>query len=207
MSTDQTASRRGSPPAGERLSRPVIVRRAARLIEMNGMASFSLRALAADLGVRPSALYNHVRNLDDLLSDVVAHALTELDLTDEAATWSEWLRTVALDVHHWLLARPETAGLILSRTAVTADDSELLNRVADRLAAASVDRTVAHIAWHVLITVVAGAVLQELRPAHDRDHTFEAVLDVTLAGILALSEAPVDPRLRQLVRSHGYSDR
>lgn len=201
------ATRRGAPHAGDRLTRHAVVIRAAERIERHGLTAFSMRALASELGVRPSALYNHVASLDELLSAVVAHAVAEFDLTDAPGPWREWLRTVAIDLRSWLLARPQRAGLILERAGSTAHGPDLLNRVSDRLVAAGVDRTISHIAWHAVFTVVVGAVQQDLARHISTDGTFEAVLDMTIEGIVVATTAPIDPDLRKLVRSHGFSDR
>lgn len=199
--------RRGAPPAGQRLTRTAVVSAASALIEREGIAAFSLRRLATELGVRPSALYNHVTNLDELYSAVVSEALAAFDLSDDPGTWQEWLRAVAIDIRQWLLTRPQTAGLILERAGSTADGPDLLNRVTDRLSAAGVDRTIAHLAWHAVFTVVVGTVQQDLSRRVSTDGTFEAVLDIAIRGIEAAAAGPVDPDLRKLVRSHGFSDR
>lgn len=199
--------RRGAPPAGHRLTRQAVIDTASAVIERDGIAAFSLRRLATELGVRPSALYNHVTNLDELYSAVVSDALAAFDLSDDPGTWQAWLRAVAVDIRHWLLSRPETAGLILERAGSTADGPDLLNRVTDRLSAAGVDRTVAHLAWHAVFTVVVGTVQQDLARRVSTDGTFEAVLDLAIRGIGVAAAEEVDPNLRKLVRSHGFSDR
>jgi len=209
MSTIHAATRRrrGAPPADQRLTRQAVVERAAELIETHGLSAFSLRALAAKLDVRPSALYNHVSNLDELLSAVVADAVADIDLTDHPGPWQEWLRHLAVDIRAWLLERPNTAGLILERAGSTNAGPELLNRVTERLSTAGVDRTVAHMAWHTVFTVVVGTVQQDLARHVYTDGTFEAVLDIAIEGLVATTARPIDPDLRKLVRSHGFSDR
>ncbi|GAB2621675.1 TetR/AcrR family transcriptional regulator [Pseudactinotalea suaedae] len=202
-----TSRRRGAPPADQRLTRQAVITRAAELIETHGLPAFSLRALAADLDVRPSALYNHVSGLDALLSAVVADAIAHIELTDRPGPWQEWLRHLAVDIRAWLLARPNTAGLILERAGSTQAGPEILNRVTERLSAAGVDRTVAHMAWHTVLTVVVGTVQQDLARRVHTDGTFEAVLDITIDGLVVTAGRPIDPDLRKLVRSHGFSDR
>lgn len=202
-----TGRRHGAPPVGKRLTRRTVVRTATTVIERDGMGAFSIRRLASELDVRPSALYNHVANLDDLYSAVVGEALADFELSDDPGTWQDWLRVVAVDIRLWLLGRPQTAGLILERAGSTADGPDLLNRVTDRLSAAGVDRTIAHLAWHAVFTVVVGTVQQDLARRVSTDGTFEAVLGLAIRGIEAAAAEPVDPSLRKLVRSHGFSDR
>ena len=56
------------------LSRELIVSKAFRMIDESGTDAFSLRGLAAGLGVQVSSLYNHIENELDLLREVVIRA-------------------------------------------------------------------------------------------------------------------------------------
>ncbi|GAA3526707.1 TetR/AcrR family transcriptional regulator [Amycolatopsis ultiminotia] len=55
------------------LTRETVVAAAEAVAERGGVAKLSLRAVAAELGVSPTAIYNHVRDRDELL-DAVADA-------------------------------------------------------------------------------------------------------------------------------------
>jgi AcrR family transcriptional regulator len=57
------------------LSRQLIVETALRLIDRDGLAAFSTRRLAAELGVRGPSLYNHFETKDQIL-DAVADTIT-----------------------------------------------------------------------------------------------------------------------------------
>ena len=57
------------------LNRQRIVQTATALIDGEGLAGFSTRRLAAELGVRGPSLYNHFRTKDEIL-DAVADAIT-----------------------------------------------------------------------------------------------------------------------------------
>lgn len=57
------------------LSRQRLIEAAAALIERSGVPTFSMRALAQALNVKPASLYNHVQSMDTLLTDVCAYAL------------------------------------------------------------------------------------------------------------------------------------
>ncbi|MGH3670584.1 MAG: TetR/AcrR family transcriptional regulator, partial [Pseudonocardiaceae bacterium] len=66
-----------SPP----LSRPRIVRAALRLVDEKGLLALTMRALATDLEVSPMALYNHVRDKDELVDLMVDLMLGEVDIS------------------------------------------------------------------------------------------------------------------------------
>jgi len=75
-----------------------------------------MRRLAARLGVVPGALYNHVRNkqqLQDLLLDGV---LAEVDLDlDPALGWTEQLKVLAHRLRQVLEDHPGVAGILKTR--------------------------------------------------------------------------------------------
>ena len=72
------------------LSRDVLVASTLRLIRSAGVGNVTLRALAADLGVSPTALYRHVRDKDDLLRLAAEAVLAEVEIPhDDEGDWAE----------------------------------------------------------------------------------------------------------------------
>lgn len=63
-----------------------ITRAAAQLIAEVGYANFSLRDLAARLGVRPSSLYNHVNGIGEINTAVAVDASIQMNRRLEEAT-------------------------------------------------------------------------------------------------------------------------
>lgn len=62
-----------------------IRRVALRLIHRQGFAAMNLRDLAAEVGIQPSSLYNHIASKQELLSDLMQeHMETLLAATDAA---------------------------------------------------------------------------------------------------------------------------
>ncbi len=57
------------------LSKERVVEVAAALIEQQGTADFSMRALADSLNVKTASLYNHIQGMDELMVEVCAYAL------------------------------------------------------------------------------------------------------------------------------------
>ncbi|WP_162293040.1 TetR/AcrR family transcriptional regulator [Actinophytocola xinjiangensis] len=197
-------TRRGAPPAGERLTRDTVVARASDLIERDGGDTFSLRALAKDLNVQPAALYNHVTGLADLLDAVAGRFVADLDLhlTEPDTHWADWLRTVASTLYQRMSAQPELTGLVLARAPRTAAGPALLHGVIDRLEAGGLTRAVAHLAWHAVLTTVVGSLSQERARNRHRTDTFDAVLAVVITGLTGASTRDDDQVTRLLV-DHG----
>lgn len=65
------------------LTKEVIVDAALALIEERGLAEFSLRTLAASLGVQVSSLYNHISGQNALLTEVGIRAVALLTALEE----------------------------------------------------------------------------------------------------------------------------
>lgn len=57
------------------LSRERVIEAAVELIEEFGAENFSMRALAESLNVKTASLYNHVKSMEALFTDVCAYAL------------------------------------------------------------------------------------------------------------------------------------
>ena len=60
------------------LDRQQVVDAACALADREGLGAVTLGRLAADLGVRPPSLYNHVEGLDGVLRGIALQAIGEL---------------------------------------------------------------------------------------------------------------------------------
>ncbi|MFC5719914.1 TetR/AcrR family transcriptional regulator [Streptomyces gamaensis] len=86
-----------------------------RLLDADGLAKFSMRRLAAELGVTAMSVYWYVDTKDDLLElvlDEVNGEMTLPDPADESADWREQLRQLALGYRGLLLAHPWVSRLV-----------------------------------------------------------------------------------------------
>jgi len=81
-------SQRGS------LSRERIVAAAMHMLDADGEAKFSMRRLAAELGVDPMALYHHIPNRAALMREVVDALLAECDLPAPSGSWQDRVRAL-----------------------------------------------------------------------------------------------------------------
>ncbi|WP_424891315.1 GntR family transcriptional regulator [Streptomyces sp. XH2] len=99
----------GPPPhrpngALRTLTRDHIVRTAVALADVHGAAALSMRALAAELGVPPMALYRYVPGKSDLVALMADAAFAERGLSGRApAGWRGRLEAAAR--HQWALCR------------------------------------------------------------------------------------------------------
>lgn len=199
-SVHSTTRRRGAPPAGQRLTRETVLIRAAALIARDGLTSFSLRRLAAELGVTPNAVYNHVTGRDDLLDAVTERVVAGMHLPAGEQTWPDWVHAAAAGLRAQLAEHPGLTDLVLSRAGATTAGPRLLGAFLDQLEAAGLDRAMAHLAWHAVLTVVVGSLTHSR--TRDADPSFDAVLDVTIAGLSTAARQPPTPRAIALLEAH-----
>ncbi|GAA2685991.1 TetR/AcrR family transcriptional regulator [Streptomyces lunalinharesii] len=101
--------RKAEQPAGLALDK--IVEASVRLLDAEGLAKFSMRRLAAELGVTAMSLYWYVDTKDDLLELAVDAVAGELALPDDAeadatADWRDQLRGLATTYRDVLLRHP-----------------------------------------------------------------------------------------------------
>ncbi len=86
-------------------------------LSSHGAAALSLRAVARDVGVAPSALYRYVSDRDELLTllvvDAYSHLSTSvLDRIPEDEVPEQQVRALATQMRMWALAHPAQWGLI-----------------------------------------------------------------------------------------------
>ncbi|MFJ9612521.1 TetR/AcrR family transcriptional regulator [Streptomyces noursei] len=99
--------RKAEQPAGLGLDK--IVASTVRLLDTEGLAKFSMRRLAADLGVTAMSLYWYVDTKGDLLElavDAVAGEMALPDESDPDADWRDQLRGLATTYRDGLLRHP-----------------------------------------------------------------------------------------------------
>ena len=96
------------------LTRDLIVKAAVALAEAGGMASLSMRNLAAEIGAAPMALYRHVTNKEDLIDDMVDLVFAEMYPPAIGGNWKAELQKrgysarAALQRHRWAVGLMES---------------------------------------------------------------------------------------------------
>lgn len=80
-------------PAKTILSRATIAQAALEIIDDEGVAALTMRALADRFGVRGASLYNHIASKDDLIEAVSELINREIDLSP--LQWPDWQRGIA----------------------------------------------------------------------------------------------------------------
>lgn len=158
-------------------------------------------------GVAPNALHNHVHDREDLLGAVTDRFVASIRLPAGPQPWPDWVRAAAASLRSQLISHPGLTELILARAGATAAGPGMLARFLDRLTSAGIHPAVAHVAWHALLTVTVGSVAQEQARDTDQAATFEAVVDLTITGLLAAAQQPPTPQAMALLKAHELADK
>ncbi|MFB7463843.1 TetR/AcrR family transcriptional regulator [Streptomyces sp. NPDC056224] len=178
----RSGGRRSEAPSG--LNRERITAATVRLLDADGLTRFSMRRLAARLGVTAMSLYWYVDTKHDLLELALDSALGELALSAGPAPegWPGRLRALARGYRRVLTDHPWVAPLAVAYPNIgphaRAFDTAL-QRLLDATGLADSARTGAHLAVSQFLHGCGGTA----RRAPEGD--FCLALDVLIAGIEA----------------------
>ncbi len=113
-----TTRRTGRPHVAV-LSRELILQTALRLLDERGEHGAGMRDIARELGVRPSALYNHVRGQDDVVAGVRELVSDRIDVSGFGDLgWEDAIRRWARSYRNAFAAHPPTIALLAVRQLV-----------------------------------------------------------------------------------------
>ena len=137
-----------------------VIDHAIGVLDEHGLAELSMRRLAADLGVRPSALYHHVANKEELLAAVAEEILERGRRAAEIVTWEAELRLTCVELRAAMLAHRDGAALI---SQVYAGGGALLpeRRMTAALTRAGASLELARVGARTLVHFVLGHAADE----------------------------------------------
>jgi AcrR family transcriptional regulator len=138
------------------LNRPRVVRAALRLVDEHGLPALTMRALATELRVSPMALYNHVRDKDELIDLMVDLMLGEVKLCPIAGDWVTQMRALVCSYHHVLTAHPGLARVYSTHVRIGPHGLRIMERGLGLLLQAGFSAPEAADAFFALFTYTAG---------------------------------------------------
>jgi TetR/AcrR family tetracycline transcriptional repressor len=164
--------RRGRSARDQGLSRERVVEAALALIDAKGYASFSLRDVARELGVYPTAIYWYVASRDVLLVEVITLALGDLVPPLPAKHWRVWLKELFRRYRDAVARHPNIAPLLGSQIISNASmNPAMVEAVLQTLVSAGIrNKDLIH-AYNTVITAMVGFVTLEFAShgADERD--------------------------------------
>lgn len=123
--------RRGRP---QRISRESIVTAALQVGASHDPGALRMSDVARALDVGPAALYNHVRDRDELLALMAARIMDETEYDDfeprDGATWQEWITAFAWATRAAIVAYPQLLQYVRLTSAPTSLRLDRIERLA-----------------------------------------------------------------------------
>lgn len=175
-----------------RHDRDGVIDAALRLLDQVGLPDLSMRRLATELGVQPSALYWHFESKQHLLAALADRILLRIGATDSPSD-TESVLAAARAVRDALLAYRDGAEVVMSTYALGLDSGH----ARDFLKAALSDTPDASIGADVLLQFILGHTLLVQQRLHA--HSFGAVRDDDTADPTAAIERGFDAAIRTIL--------
>ena len=100
-----------------RLSRERVLEGAVVVADAGGLASLTIRSLAAHLGVKPMSVYHHVANKEEILDGIVDIVFGEIELPTIGGEWHGEMRRRAASAREAMRRHPWAIGLVETRTS------------------------------------------------------------------------------------------
>ncbi len=162
--------------SGRRHSRDDVARAALDILDRFGLPDLTMRRLAAELDVQPSALYWHFPNKQSLLAEVSGRIIADVEAAPPGLDWPERVAFDAFALRAALLAHRDGAEVVASTLALglgtlgapdasgapDAPDVSAAGRVlVDAIGAGGFDDATARRAASVLLRFVLGHVTHE----------------------------------------------
>ena len=175
-----------------------VVEHALDVLDRHGLADLSMRRLAADLGVQPSALYWHFANKQALLAAVADEVLRRGERPVPDGPWAERVTAYAHQLRDAMLAYRDGAELVATAQAFGLGEADPAGRLQELL---GLDDQLGRVAATAVLHFVLGHVTDEQMNVQAssvgaieddplaRADTFATGLGIVVAGVAAYQEA------------------
>jgi AcrR family transcriptional regulator len=144
------------------LSRLTVLEAALAIADDDGVQALSMRRLAADLGVTPMALYNHVAGREDLLDGVADLVAGEIARPSARWGWRRRLVTVLGDTRAACLRHPSALPLLQGARAMTPALLAPVEIGLEALENAGLRPPAARAGWAALVSLTFGHLAYQL---------------------------------------------
>jgi AcrR family transcriptional regulator len=94
-----------------------VLQGAVAVADAGGIAALTIRSLAAELGVKPMAVYHHVANKEEILDGIVDLVFSEIELPTIGGEWHSEMRRRAASAREAMRRHPWAIGLVETRTS------------------------------------------------------------------------------------------
>ena len=183
-----------------RYHRSDVVDRALGVLDTYGLADLTMRRLAGELGVQPSALYHHFPNKQSLLAAAADEVLARGRRTPRPTAWDAQVEAVCTELRDAMLAYRDGAELVATVRSFGLGAATPYDELAAALTAGGLDPALVPTASHTLLHFVFGHVVDEqthlqagsvgaIEDAPREDSDFPLGLQIVVDGIRLLAGA------------------
>jgi AcrR family transcriptional regulator len=153
------------------MSKDRVVTTALSIIDHEGLDAFSMRGLAQELGVYPTAVYWYVPNRNALLAEVVSHALSDVVPPDDIGDWRSWLKELFRRYRNTVRRHPNLAALMGAQLVSNAGvNPAFVDKILTVLSQAGFDSERLVQAFNTVVAVMVGFVTIEFAAAPMEDN-------------------------------------
>lgn len=139
------------------LTRDLVIEKAIAVVEDGRYDQMTIRSLAAELGVAPMALYRHIRDRDDLLSEITDRLLASSWRPKRSSEdWRQWVVGSAKRFRQLLVTQPAVLHVYLSHPVASPAALERMKAIIDVLRNAGLDEDQAERTYAALHTYTVG---------------------------------------------------
>jgi AcrR family transcriptional regulator len=154
-----------------RLCRENIVAVAIEMADEDGLASVTLRGIAARLAVHVTSLYNHVPTKDAVLVQMANALIAEARLPTGRIGWEEWVRQFASGMRALGRKHPGAFEAFHHGPATSERAAEPFEAAFAAFRSAGFDATSTYNAVKATVVAVLGYMLEDTLPARSRKAT------------------------------------
>ena len=167
------------------LSREEVVDAAVRYVDEHGLEALTMRALAKEMGVYPTALYWHVGSKPQLVAAASARVLDDIVLPSvHGVNWDVWLGEVARLCRAAMHRHPNLVPIMGSQLAVSTTAVPFVERILGVLEGAGFTGAELVDVYNTVIGFVLGWVTLELSaPPSDAEAGWQKGFAAELRGI------------------------
>lgn len=180
-------------PLTPKLSPEMIATSALALVDRDG--EFTIPALAKQLRVSASSLYNHVNGKAQIVDLMRGHAISRVQIPDGDAHWAETIRAIAVEYRNTFARHPRLIPLITAYSVSDETTIRMYNAMADAFHEAGFTPKRALEAITVVDSFVLGSALdvaapeQVWDPGEDANENLQRAVDAGLGHPTRADEA------------------
>lgn len=137
---------------------------ALQVVDREGLAGLSMRAVAEELGTGAMTLYNYVDDRQQLEGLVVDAVVSKFRIPTATAStdWRERVIAIGLAMADRVRAHPDVAPLLLTRQSMSPDSLRPAEAMLDALSGAGITGTDLLVAFRTVLATVMGVIQAEV---------------------------------------------